>query len=65
MDDRAAPLFEGLALGLKTHVAKLFDVLMASSDHEALLRFERGLERAVVAYEDAISVADRVLDKSD
>jgi hypothetical protein len=52
-------VLDGLALGLKQHIAKLFSVLMAD-DPTSTKRFAAGIARSVVAYEEAVAIAERM-----
>jgi hypothetical protein len=47
-------VIEGLDLGLKQHIAKLFSVLV--TDPTGVERFRLGLERAVSTYELAVAI---------
>jgi hypothetical protein len=55
-------VLDGLALGLKRYVAGLFEVYL--SDLSTTERLERGLERAVKGYGEAVRVAEDILGKT-
>jgi len=52
-------ILEGLHDGLKSRIAKIFDVLSTAGESDRLQRFKTGLDNAVKAYEHACEFVDK------